>query len=89
MSTTKTTEYAAARDGEIIGATFPELDRAKQQVAYVSESMTNAGLTPDIELVEVTKTVTISKARAYKEPTGEPETEPTDQVENPDTETGD
>lgn len=88
MSTTKTTEYAAARNGEIIGATFPELDRAKQQVAYVSESMTNAGLTPDIELVEVTKTVTISKARTYKEPTGEPEAEP-EQVETPDAETGD
>ena len=78
MSTTKTTEYAAARDGEIIGTTYPELDRAKQQVAYVGESMTNAGLTQDVELVEVTKTVTISKPRAYKAPTDEPDTEQPD-----------
>lgn len=81
IENTSTSKYGVARGDDVLEL-FATVDEAKRQLAHIEDTMSRIGLEPDVDLIEVTETVTYSKAKAYKEPTVEDD-EPTDVDSSP------
>ena len=78
MENTKTEKYGVARKGELIGVLYGTEAEAQQQHAHVSQTLENLGLTPDVDVVQVTETVSYGKPRVIEHAENAPaETEPT------------
>jgi hypothetical protein len=68
MADEQTTVYAVARDGNAITDWRDTLDGAQQDAAAIAESMTAAKLTPDVEVVTATRTVSYTAVQPATPP---------------------
>lgn len=63
----KVTKYAVARGNTIISDGYAKPEQAQQQHTHLCEQMTTLGLTPDLDVVEVTVTTTLSKPKVHRD----------------------
>lgn len=68
MADTTVTKYAVARKEKLVGALHDAPSSAIAEHASVSATMESVGLEPDVRVVEVDVTTSISRPRAYREP---------------------
>ena len=85
MDKTTTEKYGVARNGELLDRLYDTEGEARQQYAHITQTMEGIGLTPDVDLVTTTETVTYSKLKVIVDPEPEQPAEDTDTTD-PDTE---
>jgi hypothetical protein len=60
--------YAVARGTEVLTDRRTSVDQTKHDLAFIETSMRNAGLEPDVQIVQVTETTTYSDPVPYEAP---------------------
>lgn len=58
--------YAVARDTEVLTNRRTSVEQTKHDLAFIETSMRNAGLDPDVQIVQVTETTTCSDPVPYE-----------------------
>ena len=60
--------YAVARGTEVLTDRRTSVEQTKYDLAFIEKSMRNAGLEPDVQIVQVTETTTYSDPVPYTAP---------------------
>lgn len=60
--------YAVARGTEVLTDRRTSVEQTKHDLAFIETSMRNAGLDPDVQIVQVTETTTYSDPVPYEVP---------------------